>query len=330
MKTTRILLPDDFTEASREALRFARAMGHAGRPELHLLHVVPDARHEPWASDVEELDLDVLTEEWIRDAGIRLHRSARELRPSFDVQTAVRLGTAPEQIVAYAAERHADVIVLGAHRDLRSAEWLCGGISERVVRKASCPVLTVPGGGRDVALIDEGGSMHEAGGPPPAIRSVLIPIDFSAGADLALSHGLALAREHGAMAHVLHVYDPPWTRNLAYTAPPAHVTEELRLGAERRLARALDRHDGTLFHVRTAVRVGDPYVEIMHYAGEIRCGVMVVGTHSRHTVGRLPLGSVAQKLLRRAACPILTVRSEPVRFGRDEPATVHAAALVTT
>jgi nucleotide-binding universal stress UspA family protein len=330
MKTTRILVPDDFTEASREALRFARAMGHAVRPELHLLHVVPDARHEPWARDVEDLDLDVLTEEWIRDAGIRLHRRARELRPTLDLHTAVRLGTAPEQIVSYAAERHADVIVLGAHRDLRSAEWLCGGISERVVRKATCPVLTVPGGGRDVAPIDDASAVQEAGGPPPAIRTVLIPIDFTAGADLALSHGLALAREHGATAYVLHVYDPPWTRNLAYTPPPAHVTEELRLGAERRLARAIDRHDGALFHVRTAVRVGDPYVEIVHYAGEIRCGLIVVGTHSRHTIGRLPLGSVAQKLLRRAPCPILTVGHESVRFERDEPGTVHAAASVTT
>jgi nucleotide-binding universal stress UspA family protein len=319
MNTRRILVPDDFTEASREALRYARLLGQTGCHELHLLHVVPDARREPWAGGVEELDLAALTEEWVRDAGIRLQGSACELRSAFDVRTAVRLGTAPEQIVAYASEQHADVIVLGAHRDLRSAEWLRGSVAERVVRKASCPVLTVPGGGRDVAPIDEAPVPHDLG-PRLAIRSILIPVDFSANADLALRRGLALAREHGATAHVLHVYDPPWTRNPGYTAPPAHVTEELRYRAERQLGRDIARHHGLPLHVRPVVRVGDPYVEIVHYAGEIGAGVIVLGTHSRHTIGRQMLGSVAQKVLRRAPCPILTVCDEAVAAEYFAPA----------
>jgi nucleotide-binding universal stress UspA family protein len=325
MNTRRILVPDDFTAASDEALRYARALGRNGCHELHLLHVVPDARCEPWASDVEDLDLAGLTEEWVRDAGIRLQRRARELRPEFEVRTAVRLGTAPEQIVAYAAEQHADVIVIGAHRDLRSAEWLRGSIAERVVRKALCPVLTVPGGGRDVEPIDGGLAAHEAG-TQPAIRSILIPVDFSASAELALRRGLTLAREHGAAAHVLYVYDPPWTRNAAYSAPPAHVTEELRYRAERTLGRDIARHHGLPLHVRPVVRVGDPYVEIVHYAGEIRAGLMVVGTHSRHTIGRSLLGSVAQKVLRRAPCPILTVQDEAVRYDQHEAATPRGTA----
>jgi nucleotide-binding universal stress UspA family protein len=329
MNTRRILVPDDFTAASDEALRYARALGKNGCHELHLLHVVPDARREPWAGGVEDLDLAGLTEEWVRDADIRLHRRACELRSAFDVRTAVRLGTAPEQIVTYAAEQHADVIVLGAHRDLRSAEWLRGSVAERVVRKALCPVLTVPGGGRDVAPIDDGPAAREAGNSP-AIRSILIPIDFGASADLALRRGLALAREHGATAHVLYVYDPPWTRNAAYTAPPAHVTEELRYGAERKLGRDIARHHGLPLHVHPAVRVGDPYVEIVYFAGEIRADLIVVGTHSRHTVGRLLLGSVAQKVLRRAPCPILTVQDEVVRSERLDAAAPRPSALLAS
>jgi nucleotide-binding universal stress UspA family protein len=327
MNTRRILVPDDFTEASSEALRYARALGRNGCHELHLLHVVPDARCEPWCGDVEELDLAALTEEWVRDAGVRLHRRACELRSAFDVRTAVRLGTAPEQIVSYAAEHQADLIVLGAHRDLRSAEWLRGSIAERVVRKALAPVLIVPGGGRDVASIDDGPAAHDAGSVAhqPAVRSILIPVDFSASADLALRRGLTLAREHGATAHVLYVYDPPWTRNAAYAAPPARVTEELRHRAERKLERDIARHHGLPLHVRPAVRLGDPYVEIVHYAGEIRAGLIVVGTHGHHTRGRLVLGSVAQKVLRRAPCPILTVRDEVVRDEQYETVTTRAA-----
>jgi nucleotide-binding universal stress UspA family protein len=348
MNTRRILVPDDFSAASSEALRYALALGKTGCHELHLLHVVPDARREPWAPgldepsleqrsleqrsveelNADELDLASLTEEWVRDAGIRLQRRVRELHAPFDVRTAVRLGTAPEQIVTYAAEQHADMIILGAHRDLRSAEWLRGSIAERVVRKALCPVLMVPGGGRDVAAIDEAPvpAAHDAANIP-ALRSILIPVDFSASAELALRRGLTLAREHGATAHVLYVYDPPWTRNAAYTAPPAHVTEELRHRAERKLGRDIARHHGLPLHVRPAVRVGDPYVEIVHYAGEIRAGLIVVGTHSRHTMGRLLLGSVAQKVLRRAPCPILTVQDEAVRSERYETAAFRTSAI---
>jgi len=152
----------------------------------------------------------------------------------------------------------------------------------------------------------------------------LIPVDFSMNADLALRRGLALAREHGAAAHVLYVYDPPWTRNSSYAAPPAHVTEELRHRAQRQLERDIMRHHGLPLHVHTVVRVGDPYAEIVYYAGEIRAGLIVLGTHS-HTIGRLVLGTVAQKVLRRAPCPILTVYDEATRLDRHETAARSAS-----
>jgi nucleotide-binding universal stress UspA family protein len=141
-------------------------------------------------------------------------------------------------------------------------------------------------------------------------KRVVVPVDFSE-------------------AHVLYVYDPPWTRNPGYAAPPAHVTEELRHRAEQRLIQELASHHGSSLDVCVAVRVGDPYVEIVYYAGEIRAGLIVAGTHSRRTVGRLPLGSVAQKVLRRAPCPILTVHDEAgVRFERVEAAVLRASAAM--
>jgi nucleotide-binding universal stress UspA family protein len=160
-------------------------------------------------------------------------------------------------------------------------------------------------------------------------RRILIPVDFSTNAELALKRGLALARDHGAAAHVLYVYDPPWTRSSAYAAPPAHVTEELRYRARRQLGLDIARHHGLPLHVHAAVRVADPYVEIVQYASDIRAGLIVVGTHSHHTVGRQVLGSVAQKVLRRAPCPILTVHDEAAdAFERHETTVLRAAALV--
>jgi nucleotide-binding universal stress UspA family protein len=274
MKFSRILLPVDFTDASREALRYARLVAATFGSELHLLHVVPDARREPWAGEVIGLDLDALTEEWVRDAGISLQGIVRGLKSTHPVRTSVRLGTAPEQIVAYAAEQQIDLVVIGAHRDRKAQDWLRGSVAERVVRRAACAVLTVPGGAAAEPSADESASQPEEAGAAPAIRTILIPVDFSTAADVALRGGLELAREFGARVHVLYVYDPPWAKNLAY------------------------------------VRVGDPYAEILLYAIDARADLIVMGTHSRHSIGRLLLGNVAQKVLRHAPCPILAVHEE--------------------
>jgi nucleotide-binding universal stress UspA family protein len=309
MEMSRILLPIDFTDASREALRYAHTLTTGDKSELHLLHVVPDACREPWAGECVGLDLASLTEEWVRDGMIRLKGIARDLGLPTPVRTSVRLGTAPEQIVAYAAEQQIGLIVMGAHRDAKAGDGLRGSIAERIVRRATCPVLTVPGGVPGVAVPDDAG--HSLGQEPePVIRTILIPVDFSIPSHVALRRGLELARRYGARVDVLYVYDPPWARNLAYIAPPAHLTEELRYRAEGKLASDVaSHHDGTL-DVRTTVRVGDPYAEIVRYAGDVHADLIVMGTHSRHTLGRLLLGSVAQKVLRRAPCPVLTLHEE--------------------
>lgn len=309
MEISRILLPIDFTDASREALRYAHTLTADGTSELHLLHVVPDARREPWAGDCPGLDLDDLTEEWVRDGVIRMRGIARDLRVAAPVQATVRLGTAPEQIVAYAAEHHVDLIVIGAHRERKAEDWLRGSIAERIVRRATCPVLTVPGGRPSVPPADEGEDWSSRE-PEPVIRTILIPFDFSPDSDAALRRGLDVARRYGARAHVLYVCDPPWARNLTYLAPSAQTTEELRHRAGTKLAlRVASHHDGML-DVNTAVRVGDPYSEIMRHAAEIHADLIVMGTHSRHLLGRLLLGSVAQKVLRGASCPVLTMHGE--------------------
>jgi nucleotide-binding universal stress UspA family protein len=310
MDMSRMLLPIDFTDASREALRYARTLTAGGRGEVHLLHVVPDARHEPWAAEVVGLDLDSLTEDWMRDGAIRLQGIRRDLELTVPVRATVRLGTAPEQIVAYAAEHKIGLVVIGAHRDGKAEDWLRGSVAERIVRRATCPVLTVPGGFRGVPAPDDSGNRPEQG-PEPLIRTILIPVDFSAGSDVALRRGLELARRYGAHVHVLYVYDPPWARNLAYIAPPAHITEELRHRAEMKLTHDVaSHHDGTL-DVRATVRVGDPYAEIVQYAGDVHADLIVMGPHSRRMLGRLLLGSVVQKVLRRAPCPVLTMHDEP-------------------
>jgi nucleotide-binding universal stress UspA family protein len=328
MKTTSILVPTDFTEASDQALRYAELMAHDTAGELRLLHLVPDARREPWAADAVGFDYDGLTCEWVRQAEISLKRLASELPRTVRVRTDVRLGRPPEPILAHAAEHHADLIVLAAHAAGGNGPWLRSGTAERVARRASCPVLVVPARQRATAA-RTAGPIEPSSEPHtlPTIGTILVPIDFATHADEALACSLRLAGMWGAAVHVLHVNDPPWARNLAYVPPPRDLTEDFRRCAERKLASDVRQHQGEGLNVRTVVLVGDPFDEIMKYSAAIQPDLIVMGTHGREFLGRLLLGSVTEKVLRQAPCPVLTLHAESRASAFVAPAQAGAARV---
>jgi nucleotide-binding universal stress UspA family protein len=141
------------------------------------------------------------------------------------------------------------------------------------------------------------------------LHTVLCAADFSGCSRYAFEVARALARDHHARLVVLHVATPP----------PLVTWGELE--------RALDRRDGyraELAHklresypgdgpgaVEYRVEDGDPATEIAALAREVECDLLVLGTHGRTGLDRLLLGSVAEKVLRKAPCPVLTVKAPP-------------------
>jgi nucleotide-binding universal stress UspA family protein len=113
MAMARILVATDFTKTSDDALVYAEMLATQFASELHLLHVVPDARQEPWASEAVALNLDELTEDWIRDAECKLQRIARRLPSPLHVRTATRFGPLLDEILTYAEGNQIDLVVLG-------------------------------------------------------------------------------------------------------------------------------------------------------------------------------------------------------------------------
>jgi nucleotide-binding universal stress UspA family protein len=295
MSIARILVPTDFSGTSHDALGYAEMLATEFASELHLLHVVPDARQEPWASEAVALNLDELIEDWIRDAEEKLQRIAGRLPSALHVRTATRFGLLPDEILTYVEGNHIDLVVLGVAADGKPGGWLCSGVAERVARRSPCLVLTVP----DAAHVQA----------PPAIRSILIPVDFNKHADEALTCGLAWAARWGSTVHVLHVYSPPWVRDAGYVPPPAALVADVVRRLQEKLADDVSRRHGRQLDVRTVVRIGEPAEEIRRYAEEIKAALIVVGTHGREFIGRLLLGSVAEAMLRRAPCPVLTLHA---------------------
>lgn len=141
-------------------------------------------------------------------------------------------------------------------------------------------------------------------------QHVVCATDFSVSSTDAVRHADQLARQAGATLHLLHiVQDPlqqPWAAE-AYVMNLGDLTAEWQQHAEKELARIAE---GCAATTVTACRMGRPVTEILRYVDEVHADLLVAGTHGHGAIAHLILGSVAERLVRQANCPVLTVRSK--------------------
>ena len=144
------------------------------------------------------------------------------------------------------------------------------------------------------------------------ISKILVPIDFSECSFSALQHAVALAKRLSAEIHVLHAWETP-----PYLTPEARVytggrdqllSEFISTEAGQAMKRFLSAYDGDpTVKILARIDAGEPVKTILR-AAEEGYDLLVLGTHGRRGLAHLMLGSVAEKVARRARCPVLTVR----------------------
>ena len=149
------------------------------------------------------------------------------------------------------------------------------------------------------------------------LKTVLVPVDFSETSDAALRYGKALAQAFGASLHLLHVvqepYSQPWAVE-AYGFSLATLQEDWIKDARARLDQAVTADDRAALHARTTTLLGHPVTEILRYAADEKIDLIVMGTHGRGPLGHMIMGSVAERVVRRSPCPVLTVRHPEREF----------------
>jgi len=142
------------------------------------------------------------------------------------------------------------------------------------------------------------------------ITRILVPTDFSDSADHALAYAVTLAEQVGATVHLIHVFDDPDTVAL-YSEVYVPMPPETRAALLTDIRRQLATRTATAGHekVTTEVLTGAPPAQaIVDAAKQHGCDLIVTGTHGRHGMAHLLLGSVAERVVRTAACPVLVVR----------------------
>jgi nucleotide-binding universal stress UspA family protein len=149
------------------------------------------------------------------------------------------------------------------------------------------------------------------------ITNVLVATDFSETSASALNYGREFARTFGATLHVLHIVENAlmWAGPEAAGLDVVHLQGELAAEARLALDRIITDEDRAQLHAMTAVRTGNsPAVEIAAYAKAEGIDLILVGTHGRGMLDHFLMGSVAEKLVRIAPCPVLTVHHPEHEF----------------
>ncbi len=286
----RILCPFDLSEPSLMALAQAVACARWTGARLTALRVI-----ESGTDRAEELTAchGGLSESILARIGVDAGSDGIEL--------VTRPGRPATEILAAADTLHADLIVIGTHGASGFDRAMLGSVAEKVLRRASCPVLTVP--------------PHSAPAFSLASARVLCAVDFSDCSLAALEFLLAGSLGGETRITLLHVLEWPWHEPPApaFGEIPRAEAEALQSFRARREAAARTRLEGLEpegFRGRCSARIshGRPSDEILRVAAEEQSNLIVLGVHGRSVADLALFGSTAQQLVRRADCPVLTVR----------------------
>ena len=291
----KILCPTDFSPFSRRALEYAIALAQPLRAEITFLHVCL----MPLPYVANDYVTDWMPEE--PSLTIQLHAQLRRFAAPAEAagircEQLLREGDPADEILRAAASLDPDLIVMGSHGRRGLESWILGSHAERVLRTASCPVLTVSGSvapGREFAPVHIGEILCAASASEHAPETVSYARRLADGlrANLTVVHLVGARRQDDTRG----IFDADWE-------PLAAVTLEQRITA------------GTLAS------------EILRSAQEHRADLIVVGNHDKGPLAHGFLGSTSSHVVREAECGVLTLRASGIAIGTDRSAGQRPAA----
>jgi len=301
LQVNSILFPTDGSTCAEYAHAHAAFLAEQFDAELHVLHVVETSGLEDLAAFVEITEEDILEQ-------LHAPMAAGPDEPTDDrVQHVQRAHeSAAEGILTYADGQDIDLVVMGTHGRRGMDRLLMGSVAEEVVRRSGCPVLTVCG--------------DKQPAPDRDVNRILVPLGLSDHSDALFAHARAIGATYSAHLELLHVIERsnlPQAYGLEDQAPDDEVVERRVHEAMTRYADAA-REAGV--DATVSVRRGHPVEIILDLLNDEPADLVTIATHGRTGIKRLLIGSVAEKVVRMAPCPVFTVKS----FGK---ALVSSAAV---
>lgn len=293
-----VLIARDFSPVSDRAVRYALDVAARTGATLHVFYA--EVLHE--GSDPNgETDRFSVGDVSAFRAELKENTSLpADAIDAVDVKAVRRRDVTPgPAILNYAADAEVDLIALGTHGRRGPSRILLGSVAEEVVRRADRPVLTVRG--------DKEG---RASSSPHDVDRILAPVDFSDSSRKALQTAKEWGRLYGASLDVLHVV--PEALHPAFYVGGVQSIYDMQPDIEEKVQERLDAFvadtDGPDVEIRSHVQVGNASSDIVAFADE-EIDLLTMSTHGRTGLDRFLLGSVAEKIVRHAQCPVITQKA---------------------
>jgi len=295
MKSFRILVPTDFSDSALLALEHGIFLTKKFDGELVLLHVaeLPTITIHDFPSDLFEL----AREGGMDRMGELLEKQEVALPP---VKRVVLAGTpsepAADVIVEYAKTNEVDFIVMGTHGRRGMRRLLLGSVTEEVVRRSPCPVLTT--------------RTHKDAWSLPRADRILVPVDFGSSTRQIIGVASRMAEHYGAaitLAHVVNLEYYPYY-GFGSDAYP-EIKNSMIEASEEKLIELATELQGAGLDVSWKTIKGHPAAALRQLAEEADIDLIVIGSHGRSGFDRAMVGSVSEKVLRSAHCPVMIVNT---------------------
>lgn len=304
IRIKQILCPVDLSECSRHAFDRAVGIARCYDAKISILNVssaaaavpsVPVAREGPGAFGLHPVERNQLLADIRQFLGLE-HWTGIPIEYHVEKARAVH-----REIVQYAQRLRADLVVIGTHGRSGFERFMLGSVAEKVLRTSGVPVVTVPPQVQNVV---------PAGRDP--FRRILYATDFSGGSEHALQYAASLSQYAAGQLTVMHVVQPFPVGDdpiVGTSFDVAAYHAELEKKARAKLGRFVPETLRLGCDTDDVVATGKPYAEILRIAAERRADLIVLGVHGRNALDRLVFGSTTEHIVRRATCPVLTVRA---------------------
>ncbi|MCC6572853.1 MAG: universal stress protein [Planctomycetes bacterium] len=301
-KFKRVVFPTDFSDTAASAMRTACSIAAQYNAELDVVTVVDSTVYAYAGYPFGSLAADLMNSAETQLKDLKLPKEAAKSK----VNRFVLSGNAPKEITDHAMRHNADLIVMATHGPGAVARFFLGSVTDKVLHIAPCAVLVL-------RKPDKKTPERKTGG----FKRILFPTDFSPTANLALKRAIDLTEDFDAELRLLHIVDDslisthvPEERDIILKELRTHALEQMKLGLPADLVEN--------FHTVAAVKKGSPAKVITSYAESEGCDLIVMGSHGRTGLNRVLLGSVADRVVRHAHCPVFIERAKQAAVGEHK------------
>ncbi len=288
-----IVCPIDFSEFSIRAYQYALSLAEHYRAKLVAQHIVELWRY-PYAEYVAAQGNYAEFCRALREGGKEKLREfvKNHTHDEIHPEPVVHEGIAADCILSFAQVQKMDLIVMGTHGRRGYDRMVLGSVTNRVMRTAPCPVVAISKPPHEPAV--EGEEPHHV----HRLHRILFCTDFSENSERALNYAISATAEYNSELTLMHVLEG---------AATSSKMEEAIATTTQQLDKLIPEEVRKTLKIKTAVRIGKPYQEIIQFALEAQIDLVVMGVHGRGALDLAVFGSTTNRVVQLGPCPVLAV-----------------------